>query len=130
MDTFFVNINNINEIFSVQYFLIFINEQIVANEENGIDVDKFDYFARDCYHLGYHNSFSHDRLIKFARVIEVPEKDEKGNILRRKNHICFPDKVNCWSFSPYYFIYVTKLYHTKNNWKLGYTPNQFLLLSM
>ncbi|XP_020795320.2 deoxynucleoside triphosphate triphosphohydrolase SAMHD1-like isoform X2 [Boleophthalmus pectinirostris] len=44
--------------------------EIVANKRTGIDVDKFDYFARDCHHLGIKNSFDHNRYIKFARVIE------------------------------------------------------------
>ncbi|XP_059908081.1 deoxynucleoside triphosphate triphosphohydrolase SAMHD1-like [Gadus macrocephalus] len=44
---------------------------IVANKTNEIDVDKFDYFARDCHHLGMKNNFDHDRFIKFARVCEV-----------------------------------------------------------
>jgi HD superfamily phosphohydrolase len=61
--------------------------EIVSNDENGIDVDKFDYFARDCYHLGYKNSFDHNRLMKFAKVIEVEEDDGA-----RKKHICYPDK--------------------------------------
>uniref|UniRef100_A0A8D0D0D2 HD domain-containing protein n=1 Tax=Sander lucioperca TaxID=283035 RepID=A0A8D0D0D2_SANLU len=54
--------------------------EIVANKTNGIDVDKFDYFARDCYHLGMQNNFDHLRFIQFARVIKV-KKDEL-------NHIC------------------------------------------
>ncbi|CAM4454371.1 unnamed protein product [Leuciscus chuanchicus] len=41
--------------------------EIVANKQNGIDVDKWDYFARDCHHLGIRNSFDHHRLLKFAR---------------------------------------------------------------
>ncbi|XP_063951253.1 deoxynucleoside triphosphate triphosphohydrolase SAMHD1-like isoform X1 [Lytechinus pictus] len=45
--------------------------EIVANKRNGIDVDKWDYFARDCYNLGIANSFDHQRYMKFARVIEV-----------------------------------------------------------
>ncbi|XP_031750063.1 deoxynucleoside triphosphate triphosphohydrolase SAMHD1-like [Xenopus tropicalis] len=56
--------------------------QIVANKENGIDVDKFDYLARDCYHLGIQNSFDYKRFLKFARVCDV------GN----KKHICVRDK--------------------------------------
>ncbi|KAK2909494.1 hypothetical protein Q8A67_005331 [Cirrhinus molitorella] len=56
--------------------------EIVANKQNGIDVDKWDYFARDCHHLGIRNSFDHQRLLKFARVCEV-----KG-----RKHICFRDK--------------------------------------
>lgn len=45
--------------------------EVVANKRNGIDVDKWDYFARDCYHLGIKNNFDHLRFIKFARVLEV-----------------------------------------------------------
>jgi len=45
--------------------------EIVANKRNGIDVDKFDYFSRDCYHLNIKNNFDHVRWIKFARVIDV-----------------------------------------------------------
>ena len=33
--------------------------QIVANKKNGIDVDKWDYFARDCHHLGITTSFDY-----------------------------------------------------------------------
>eukprot|EP01031_Cornospumella_fuschlensis_P047894 gene47894-58674_t len=39
---------------------------IVANKRNGIDVDKFDYFARDCHMLGLTKSFDSMRLMKFA----------------------------------------------------------------
>ncbi|XP_059178808.1 deoxynucleoside triphosphate triphosphohydrolase SAMHD1-like [Physella acuta] len=45
--------------------------EIVSNKRNGIDVDKFDYFARDCHHLGISNNFDYTRYMKFARVIEV-----------------------------------------------------------
>ena len=33
--------------------------QIVANKKNGIDVDKWDYFARDCHHLGIMINFDY-----------------------------------------------------------------------
>ncbi|CAL9702512.1 unnamed protein product [Knipowitschia caucasica] len=42
--------------------------EIISNKRNGIDVDKFDYFARDCYHLGIKNRFDHNRYIQFAKV--------------------------------------------------------------
>ena len=45
--------------------------QIVANKRNGIDVDKFDYFARDCHVLGLSKSFDCHRLMKFAKVLTV-----------------------------------------------------------
>lgn len=38
---------------------------------NGIDVDKFDYFARDCHVLGLTKSFDSSRLMKFARSINI-----------------------------------------------------------
>lgn len=44
--------------------------EIVANKRNGIDVDKWDYFARDCYYLGIQNNFDYQRFLKFARVCE------------------------------------------------------------
>ncbi|XP_034551820.1 deoxynucleoside triphosphate triphosphohydrolase SAMHD1 [Notolabrus celidotus] len=56
--------------------------EIVANKRNGIDVDKWDYFARDCYHLGIQNNFDHRRFLKFARVCDVDGQ----------KHICTRDK--------------------------------------
>lgn len=56
--------------------------EIVANKRNGIDVDKWDYFARDCYHLGIQNNFDYRRFLKFARVCEVDGR----------KHICTRDK--------------------------------------
>ncbi|XP_066482235.1 deoxynucleoside triphosphate triphosphohydrolase SAMHD1 isoform X1 [Tiliqua scincoides] len=56
--------------------------EIVANKRNGIDVDKWDYFARDCHHLGIQNNFDFERFLKFARVCQV----------KSKKHICTRDK--------------------------------------
>ncbi|XP_026187309.1 deoxynucleoside triphosphate triphosphohydrolase SAMHD1-like [Mastacembelus armatus] len=58
--------------------------EIVSNSTNGIDVDKFDYFARDSHHLGIQNNFDHRRFLKFARVCEVDGQKHK--------HICSRDK--------------------------------------
>uniref|UniRef100_A0A672LGU9 Deoxynucleoside triphosphate triphosphohydrolase SAMHD1-like n=1 Tax=Sinocyclocheilus grahami TaxID=75366 RepID=A0A672LGU9_SINGR len=57
--------------------------EIVANKVNGIDVDKWDYLARDCYYLGIPCGFDSQRLLKSARVCNVNER----------KHICFRDKV-------------------------------------
>ncbi|XP_051748714.1 deoxynucleoside triphosphate triphosphohydrolase SAMHD1-like [Ctenopharyngodon idella] len=57
--------------------------EIVANKLNGIDVDKWDYLARDCHYLGIPNGFDHERLLKSARVCDV----------NKRRHICFRDKV-------------------------------------
>lgn len=48
--------------------------EIVANKKNGIDVDKWDYFARDCHMLGIKNNFDHTRCIKYARVLKVDDE--------------------------------------------------------
>ena len=53
--------------------------QIVSNQLNQIDVDKFDYIARDTYHLGLPYKFDYNRIIKYARVIN--------------NKICYPLKI-------------------------------------
>uniref|UniRef100_A0AAQ5ZGY5 Deoxynucleoside triphosphate triphosphohydrolase SAMHD1 n=1 Tax=Amphiprion ocellaris TaxID=80972 RepID=A0AAQ5ZGY5_AMPOC len=58
--------------------------EIVANKRNGIDVDKWDYFARDCYHLGIQNNFDYRRFLKFARVCEV---DGQKNICTRDKEV-------------------------------------------
>ncbi len=58
--------------------------KIVSNPRNGIDVDKFDYIARDCTHLSMANSFNYKRYIYQTRVI----KRENG-----LNQICVRDKV-------------------------------------
>ena len=55
--------------------------QIVSNKVNQIDVDKFDYIARDSWHLGLPYKFDYDRVIKNAVVI--------------KNNICYPEKLEC-----------------------------------
>uniref|UniRef100_A0A3P8X912 HD domain-containing protein n=1 Tax=Esox lucius TaxID=8010 RepID=A0A3P8X912_ESOLU len=56
--------------------------EIVSNKRNGIDVDKWDYFARDSYHLGIQNNFDYHRSLKFTRVCEV----------EGRNQICYRDK--------------------------------------
>uniref|UniRef100_A0A8C8C3M4 Deoxynucleoside triphosphate triphosphohydrolase SAMHD1 n=1 Tax=Oncorhynchus tshawytscha TaxID=74940 RepID=A0A8C8C3M4_ONCTS len=58
--------------------------EIVANKSTGIDVDKWDYFARDCYHLGIPNNFDYHRFLKFARVCEV---DGKKQICTREKEV-------------------------------------------
>jgi len=60
--------------------------EIVANKRNGIDVDKWDYFARDCHCLGIPNSFDRKRYMKFARVI----------IVNSRSQICTRDKVSAY----------------------------------
>ncbi|KAI9218564.1 HD phosphohydrolase domain-containing protein [Blastocladiella britannica] len=43
--------------------------QIVSNKETGIDVDRLDYIARDCYNVGLKSSYDPARLMHNFRVI-------------------------------------------------------------
>ncbi|XP_060604041.1 deoxynucleoside triphosphate triphosphohydrolase SAMHD1-like isoform X1 [Ruditapes philippinarum] len=61
--------------------------EIVSNKRNGIDVDKWDYFARDSHMLGIGNNFNHNRLISFSRVIKA-----KGAEGKKEQQICYRDK--------------------------------------
>ena len=85
-------------IMHIQLFL-----QIVSNERTGLDVDKFDYFARDCHALGLSNMFDHKRFMLMARVLRCEDN---------KLHICHKDKVHSYTFisDKASFLYVTKLY--------------------
>lgn len=44
--------------------------QIVSNNLNGLDVDKYDYIKRDTLHTGIQNGFDHARLIDSVLVID------------------------------------------------------------
>jgi hypothetical protein len=72
---------------------------IVANKRNGIDVDKFDYFARDSHVLGVAKSFDCNRLMTFARVYKVTSEDGTSNY-----QICFHLK-EAWN--------IFELFHTR-----------------
>jgi HD superfamily phosphohydrolase len=52
--------------------------QIVSNNKNSLDVDKYDYIKRDSYYLGIDTSFNPSRLIEGVVVSE--------------NNICFPEQ--------------------------------------
>lgn len=45
--------------------------EIVANKNNSLDVDKFDYLSRDAYNIGLKTAhFDYDHLIDSSRVID------------------------------------------------------------
>lgn len=43
---------------------------IVANSRNSLDVDKFDYIARDCMYVNIRGSYDFQRLVKNCKVID------------------------------------------------------------
>ncbi|ARF09302.1 HD phosphohydrolase [Catovirus CTV1] len=53
--------------------------QIVSNSFNGLDVDKFDYIARDSYVLGLKSGFDHEGLVKHVKIIN--------------NNLVYPERV-------------------------------------
>jgi HD superfamily phosphohydrolase len=62
--------------------------QIVANQASGLDVDKLDYFSRDCHFAGVVKlSFDTDRLRATARVARAAGGGGGGRL-----QICWPDK--------------------------------------
>ena len=65
--------------------------QIVANDLNGIDVDKLDYIRRDICNIGLHYSYDYDRIINDAKVIQ--------------NNICYPSKIRYQIFDMFYTRY-------------------------
>ncbi|XP_052816720.1 deoxynucleoside triphosphate triphosphohydrolase SAMHD1-like [Mya arenaria] len=73
--------------------------EVVSNKRNGIDVDKWDYFARDCHMLGIRNNFDHNRCIEFSRVISVkkeviPVKKEVNSEAEEEVNSEAEEKVN------------------------------------
>lgn len=66
--------------------------QIISNPINTIDVDKFDYIARDSYNIGLDYGFNYRRVIEEARVID--------------DNICYPEKMS---------YEIVKLFDTRYN---------------
>jgi HD superfamily phosphohydrolase len=56
--------------------------QIVSNNLNGLDVDKYDYINRDSLHTGIKNGFDHSRLVDSVQVIDdrivYPEQSDQN----------------------------------------------------
>uniref|UniRef100_A0A3Q3G756 Uncharacterized protein n=1 Tax=Labrus bergylta TaxID=56723 RepID=A0A3Q3G756_9LABR len=73
--------------------------EIVSNKKNGVDVDKFDYLARDSSYLGTMNNFDFRRFLQFARVCEVEDKDCKEG---KRKTICTRDKKEDHMYDLFY----------------------------
>ena len=48
--------------------------EIVNNKRNGIDCDKFDYFARDCYNVGIQSNFDCQRYFHTTRIMPIGDE--------------------------------------------------------
>ncbi|ESO90256.1 hypothetical protein LOTGIDRAFT_123571, partial [Lottia gigantea] len=88
-------------ILPVCYFLLFWYN-IVSNKLSSVDVDKWDYFARDCLMVGMKSSFDHDRCMKMTKVIAY--ESEEGKPLAK--HLCLRDKE---------VSNIYEMFHIRNN---------------
>ena len=72
--------------------------QIVANKRTSIDVDKWDYFARDCHQLGISNNFDYkwDPFFLQVNSLELRNGDENSNKL-----IVFQMVILYWRWEVY-----------------------------
>ncbi|XP_050434424.1 deoxynucleoside triphosphate triphosphohydrolase SAMHD1 [Adelges cooleyi] len=59
--------------------------QIISNKDNGIDVDKWDYFLRDGKSLNLNISFDYKRLIQFSRVVVDPNSNPSRKVIAFRN---------------------------------------------
>lgn len=66
--------------------------QIVSNNLNSIDVDKFDYLARDTYCLGLEYGYDYSRLLEDIKIID--------------NKICYPKQT---------YMHIFNLFMTRYN---------------
>eukprot|EP00731_Ephydatia_muelleri_P010464 Em0005g1050a len=67
----FVRTKNKQKLPTKKHFLY----EIVASKYNEIDVDKWDYFTRDCHSLGLKHGFDQTRLLNSARVMKRKKAD-------------------------------------------------------
>ena len=86
-------INLIKSVISPQKHNTGVLYQIVANQLNGIDVDKFDYLIRDAKHLGLQIGFDPNRLINEF-------------IIDADNNIAYPKHCSVNVFEMFYGRYM------------------------
>jgi HD superfamily phosphohydrolase len=95
----FDQLQNIIQLLFISYLQALLRFQIVANDRNGVDVDKWDYLARDSHMLGLNMTLDYERCFTSARVIQSNGangsngiNDEHAIISRKQ--ICYREKVN------------------------------------
>lgn len=57
----------------------------MSNKDNGIDVDKWDYFLRDGNSLNLNISFDYKRLMQFSRVVIDPNSNPPKQVIAFRN---------------------------------------------
>jgi len=79
--------------------------EIVCNEATGIDVDKFDYYRRDCRGSNISISFDSERLLRLTRALPVDGKVRLCYALKDYWNVCEVFRTR--------FILFTRLYTHK-----------------
>ncbi|KAJ8307183.1 hypothetical protein KUTeg_015267, partial [Tegillarca granosa] len=69
------------------HHLLFSYKKVVSNKNNGVDVDKWDYFCRDAHACGFPNNFHKDRATVMVRRAKLSLKDGKTAYV-----LAFPEK--------------------------------------
>ncbi len=87
--------------------------QIVSNNINGLDVDKYDYICRDTFHIGSKNGFDHHRLIDSVLVID--------------NKIVYPEQVEQ---DIYNLFMIRHSLHRKVYVHKGVVSSQFVIINI
>lgn len=57
----------------------------MSNKDNGIDVDKWDYFLRDGKCLNLNISFDYKRLMQFSRILVNPKSNPPKQVIAFRN---------------------------------------------
>lgn len=87
--------------------------QIVSNNLNGLDVDKYDYISRDSHHIGIKNGFDHSKLVDSVLVID--------------NNIVYQEQAE----PDIYNLYVTRYFlHRKVYGHKGVISTQYIVLGI
>ena len=71
-------------------------------------MDKWDYFVRDCHHLGLTCNCDHDRLLKMARAKEI---GGKWRICYREGASvsCFEKSMICLNKAVLFVLYISRM---------------------
>lgn len=64
---------------------LFVLLQIVANKDNDIDVDKWDYFLRDGLQLNIKVTFDYQRLLAFCCIVNNVGDDKNDLVIGYRN---------------------------------------------
>lgn len=57
----------------------------MSNKDNGIDVDKWDYFLRDGNSLNLNISFDYKRLMQMSRIVVDPKSNPPRQVIAFRN---------------------------------------------